>query len=152
MENNGKQNLLHVLTSSYGNVNHYCCINISGDEVIYTICASSCEEIYIFDQKWWHQQAHWTNEIPVIKHRSRMCRCPKNVSKGATKKSMWFEWVISRNKCISKYDKVKLATEQNTEMWKWVKYYKSGNWHSKSGEANLNLDSQNLTYIYICLN
>lgn len=45
---------------------------------------------------------------------------------------------------------VKLATEQNIEMWKWVKEYKSGKCHSESGEANLNLDSQNLTYIYIC--
>lgn len=50
MENNGKQSLLPVLTSSYGNVNHYYCIDISGDEMIYTICASGCVEIYIFDQ------------------------------------------------------------------------------------------------------
>lgn len=79
-----------------------------------------------------------------------MCRCPRNVSKGATKKRMWFEWAISKNKYISKCDTVKPAMEQNIEMWKWVKEYKSGKCHSESGEANLNLDSQNLTYIYIC--
>lgn len=81
-----------------------------------------------------------------------MCRCPRNASKGATKKSVWFEQAISRNKYISKCDKDKLAAEQNTAMWKWAIRYKSGNCHSESGEANLNLDSQNVTYIYICLN
>lgn len=80
-----------------------------------------------------------------------MCRCPRNVSKGATKKNIWFEWVISRNKYISKCDKVKLATEQNTEC------------ESESNTTNLAIVTVNLvkhisalihsiTYIYLCLN
>lgn len=48
MENNGKQSLLLMLTSSCRNVNHYYCIDISGDEVIYTICVHLAVWKYIF--------------------------------------------------------------------------------------------------------
>lgn len=58
MENNGKEGLLYMLSSSQGNVNQYCCIDISGAEVIYTICASGCVYIYKFDQNWWYQQTY----------------------------------------------------------------------------------------------
>lgn len=50
MENNEKEGLLYMSSGSYGNVNQYCCIDIGGDEVIYTICASGCMDIYEFDQ------------------------------------------------------------------------------------------------------